>query len=223
QDEDGNWLTPATQALTATVNDAVDDFDHSGQSVTKKQGTPVYTLHRGAMLANAVSMTALMGRIPLNGQVTDPYPFSMIVGRENLLANGFTLPDVQGAIVTGTVTGDWSLSCVRGVVESMDFIRSDGSILSYPETEDAIDSDFDGSEVKTSDLGFLADPNGNPCLTGERISNAPEYLTTQGLLNASTAAANAAAIAQQTVSVDGSTTTSSMTGNAAKNAAAESA
>ncbi|TON15354.1 integrating conjugative element protein, partial [Vibrio parahaemolyticus] len=98
-----NWLTPATQALTATVNDAVDDFDHSGQSVTKKQGTPVYTLHRGAMLANAVSMTALMGRIPLNGQVTDPYPFSMIVGRENLLANGFTLPDVQGAIVTGTV------------------------------------------------------------------------------------------------------------------------
>ncbi|TON14561.1 hypothetical protein CGH62_27945, partial [Vibrio parahaemolyticus] len=75
-----------------------------------------------------------------------------------------------------------------------------------------------GSEVKTSDLGFLADPNGNPCLTGERISNAPEYLTTQGLLNASTAAANAAAIAQQTVSVDGSTTTSSMTGNAAKNA-----
>lgn len=223
QDEDGNWLTPATQALASTVSDAVDDFDRSGQSVTKKQGTPVYTLHRGAMLANAVSMTALMGRIPLNGQVTDPYPFSMIVGRENLLANGFTLPDVQGAIVTGTVTGDWSLSCVRGVVESMDFIRSDGSILSYPETEDAIDSDFDGSEVKTSDLGFLADPNGNPCLTGERISNAPEYLTTQGLLNASTAAANAAAIAQQTVSVDGSTTTSSMTGNAAKNAAAESA
>ncbi|MCR9727877.1 TIGR03752 family integrating conjugative element protein [Vibrio parahaemolyticus] len=223
QDEDGNWITPATHALTTAINDVKDGFDESGQSVTKKQGTPVYTLHRGAMLANAVSMTALMGRIPLNGQVTDPYPFSMIVGRENLLANGFTLPDVQGAIVTGTVTGDWSLSCVRGVVESMDFIRSDGSILSYPETEDAIDSDFDGSEVKTSDLGFLADPNGNPCLTGERISNAPEYLTTQGLLNASTAAANAAAIAQQTVSVDGSTTTSSMTGNAAKNAAAESA
>ncbi|HHB1547498.1 TIGR03752 family integrating conjugative element protein [Vibrio parahaemolyticus] len=223
QDEDGNWLTPATQALTATVNDAVDDFDRSGQSVTKKQGTPVYTLHRGAMLANAVSMTALMGRIPLNGQLTDPYPFSMIVGRENLLANGFTLPDVQGAIVTGTASGDWSLSCVRGVVESMDFIRADGSILSYPETEETIDSGFDGSEVKTKGLGFLADPNGNPCLTGERISNAPEYLTTQGLLNASTAAANAAAIAQQTVSVDGSTTTSSMTGNAAKNAAAESA
>jgi integrating conjugative element protein (TIGR03752 family) len=112
---------------------------------------------------------------------------------------------------------------VRGVVESIDFIRADGSILSFPEDEEAIDSGFDGTSVKTGDLGFLADPNGNPCLTGERISNAPEYLTTQGLLDAASAAANAVAISQQTISVDGSTSTSAMTGNAAKNAAAESA
>lgn len=224
QDKDGNWLTPATQAAEQALDSLSDDFDQAGRFDAKqKQGTPVYTLHRGAMLANAVSMTALMGRIPMNGQVTDPYPFSMIVGRENLMANGFTLPDVQGAIVTGTVTGDWSLSCVRGVVESIDFIRADGSILSFPEEEEAIDSDFDGTSVKTGDLGFLADPNGNPCLTGERISNAPEYLTTQGLLDAASAAANAVAISQQTISVDGSTSTSAMTGNAAKNAAAESA
>lgn len=224
QDKDGNWLTPATQVAGHMLDGLSDDFDQAGHFDTnKKQATPVYTLHRGAMLANAVSMTALMGRIPMNGQVTDPYPFSMIVGKENLLANGFTLPDVQGAIVTGTVTGDWSLSCVRGVVESIDFIRADGSILSFPEDEEAIDSGFDGTSVKTGDLGFLADPNGNPCLTGERISNAPEYLTTQGLLDAASAAANAVAISQQTISVDGSTSTSAMTGNAAKNAAAESA
>ncbi|UMM06947.1 TIGR03752 family integrating conjugative element protein (plasmid) [Vibrio campbellii] len=224
QDKDGNWLTPANKAIKQALSDVSDDFDQAGRfDANKNQGTPVYTLHRGAMLANAVSMTALMGRIPMNGQVTDPYPFSMIVGKENLLANGFTLPDVQGAIVTGTVTGDWSLSCVRGVVESIDFIRADGSILSFPEEEEAIDSGFDGTSVKTGDLGFLADPNGNPCLTGERISNAPEYLTTQGLLDAASAAANAVAISQQTISVDGSTSTSAMTGDAAKNAAAESA
>ena len=224
QDKDGNWLTPANKAIEQALSDVSDDFDQAGRfDANKNQGTPVYTLHRGAMLANAVSMTALMGRIPMNGQVTDPYPFSMIVGKENLLANGFTLPDVQGAIVTGTVTGDWSLSCVRGVVESIDFIRADGSILSFPEEEEAIDSGFDGTSVKTGDLGFLADPNGNPCLTGERISNAPEYLTTQGLLDAASAAANAVAISQQTISVDGSTSTSAMTGDAAKNAAAESA
>lgn len=225
QDKEGNWMTPAGALLSQTFSGGSATFEERSApfDVNNKKGTPIYTLHRGAMLADAVSMTALMGRIPMNGQVTDPYPFSMIVGKENLLANGFTLPDVQGAIVTGTVTGDWSLSCVRGVVESIDFIRADGTIVSFPEQEDTIDSGFDGTSVKTGDLGFLADPNGNPCLTGERISNAPEYLTTQGLLDATSAAANAVAISQQTISVDGSTSTSAMTGNAAKNAAAESA
>ncbi|PML40315.1 TIGR03752 family integrating conjugative element protein [Vibrio sp. 10N.261.52.A1] len=225
QDKKGNWVTPATQAVKNALGAADDAFtSQTGRfDANQQDGMPVYTLHRGTMLADAVSMTALMGRIPLNGQVTDPYPFSMILGRKNLMASGFTLPDVQGAIVTGTVTGDWSLSCVRGVVESIDFIRADGSILSYPEGEEAVDSGFDGSSIKTTDLGFLADPNGNPCLTGERISNAPEYLTTKGLLDAASAAANAVAISQQTISVDGSTSTSALTGNAAKNAAAESA
>ncbi|MFA0316657.1 TIGR03752 family integrating conjugative element protein [Vibrio cyclitrophicus] len=225
QDKEGNWITPATQAVKNALGAADDAFtSQTGRfDANQQDGIPVYTLHRGTMLADAVSMTALMGRIPLNGQVTDPYPFSMILGRKNLMASGFTLPDVQGAIVTGTVTGDWSLSCVRGVVESIDFIRTDGSILSYPEGEEAVDSGFDGSSIKTADLGFLADPNGNPCLTGERISNAPEYLTTKGLLDAASAAANAVAISQQTISVDGSTSTSALTGNAAKNAAAESA
>ncbi|OEF91096.1 TIGR03752 family integrating conjugative element protein [Vibrio splendidus] len=225
QDKEGNWVTPATQAVKNALSSADDAFTRqTGRfDANQQDGIPVYTLHRGTMLADAVSMTALMGRIPLNGQVTDPYPFSMILGRKNLMASGFTLPDVQGAIVTGTVTGDWSLSCVRGVVESIDFIRADGSILSYPEELETVDSGFDGSSIKTTDLGFLADPNGNPCLTGERISNAPEYLTTKGLLDAASAAANAVAISQQTISVDGSTSTSALTGNAAKNAAAESA
>nr|AKN39282.1 putative exported protein [Vibrio tasmaniensis] len=225
QDKEGNWVTPATQAVKNALSSADDAFtSQTGRfDANQQDGIPVYTLHRGTMLADAVSMTALMGRIPLNGQVTDPYPFSMILGRKNLMASGFTLPDVQGAIVTGTVTGDWSLSCVRGVVESIDFIRADGSILSYPEELETVDSGFDGSSIKTTDLGFLADPNGNPCLTGERISNAPEYLTTKGLLDAASAAANAVAISQQTISVDGSTSTSALTGNAAKNAAAESA
>lgn len=221
KDEDGQWITPLMQgaaALQERVSAMGEPFDASGP-----QSTPVYTLHRGAVLSDATSLTALMGRIPVNGQVTSPYPFSMVIGAKNLLANGFTLPEVQGAIVTGTVTGDWSLKCVRGAVESIDFIRTDGTILSYPEVQGAISSDFDGSSVQTQDLGYLADPNGNPCLTGIRISNAPQYLTTKGLLDAATAAAKAAATAQQTISVDGGTSTSALTGSAMKNAAGESA
>ncbi|ANU39372.1 hypothetical protein VSVS05_04337 (plasmid) [Vibrio scophthalmi] len=221
KDEDGQWITPLMQgaaALQERVSAMGEPFDASSP-----QSTPVYTLHRGAVLSDATSLTALMGRIPVNGQVTSPYPFSMVIGAKNLLANGFTLPEVQGAIVTGTVTGDWSLKCVRGAVESIDFIRTDGTILSYPEVQGAISSDFDGSSVQTQDLGYLADPNGNPCLTGIRISNAPQYLTTKGLLDAATAAAKAAATAQQTISVDGGTSTSALTGSAMKNAAGESA
>ncbi|ANS88140.1 TIGR03752 family integrating conjugative element protein (plasmid) [Vibrio scophthalmi] len=221
KDKDGQWITPLMQgaaALQERVSAMGEPFDASGP-----QSTPVYTLHRGAVLSDATSLTALMGRIPVNGQVTSPYPFSMVIGAKNLLANGFTLPEVQGAIVTGTVTGDWSLKCVRGAVESIDFIRTDGTILSYPEVQGAISSDFDGSSVQTQDLGYLADPNGNPCLTGIRISNAPQYLTTKGLLDAATAAAKAAVTAQQTISVDGGTSTSALTGSAMKNAAGESA
>lgn len=59
-------------------------------------------------------MTALLGRVPINGTVTDPYPFKVLIGRDNLTANGIDLPDVEGAIVSGTASGDRTLSCVRG-------------------------------------------------------------------------------------------------------------
>lgn len=59
-------------------------------------------------------MTALLGRVPVNGTVTDPYPFKVLIGKDNLTANGIELPDVEGAVVSGTASGDWTLSCVRG-------------------------------------------------------------------------------------------------------------
>ena len=220
-DKDGNWSSPIIAGVKA-IQQGVSDMD-TPFDANQQDETPLYTLHRGAILSNATALTALMGRIPVNGQVISPYPFSMVIGAKNLLANGFTLPDVQGAIITGTATGDWSLSCVRGVVESIDFIRTDGAIVSYPKEQGAIDSSFDGKSVQTQDLGYLADPNGNPCLTGIRISNATQYLTAKGLLDAATAAANAAATSQQTISMDGSTSTSALTGSALKNAAGESA
>ncbi len=215
-DDDDNLILPDQTTSPSTQWKESDD-DHAPQEM------PLFSLHPGMVLSDAASMTALMGRVPMDGQVTDPYPFSMIVGADNLMANGVMLPEIQGAIVTGTVTGDWSLSCVRGVVETLSLILEDGRMVNYPGQESAAESDFDGSAIKTNDLGFLADPNGNPCLSGERITNAPQYLTTKGLLDAATAAANAVAVSQQTISVDGNTTTSSLTGNAAKNATAEAA
>ncbi|MCR4535525.1 TIGR03752 family integrating conjugative element protein [Shewanella xiamenensis] len=194
-------------------------------AIFEETPTPVYTLVRGSVLSDSVSLTALIGRIPVNGKVTSPYPFSLIIGKENLMANGFMLPEVKGVIATGTVTGDWNLSCVRGSVESFDFIMEDGSVISIPEAVDSLSSDFDGNAVTTSmQLGFLADPNGNPCLNGIKITNAPSYLTMMGVLDGVSAAASAAAAAQTTTSIsDNGGGSSSVTGDASKYALANAA
>ena len=216
----GQMMTPALlrqQRASEATRNASDDFD-----ADEPEPTPVYTLVRGSVLSDSVALTALMGRIPINGQVTSPYPFSAMIGVDNLMANGFTLPGVTGAIVTGTVTGDWTLSCVRGVVETFDFIMQDGSVISIP--DDTPDTEFDGMDIKTQDLGYLADPNGNPCISGLKITNAPGYLTTMGLLDAAAAAANAAAAAQTTISIDaGGDGTSNVTGDATQYALANAA
>ena len=216
----GQIMTPAllqASRAKAAALAAADTFE-----IEEPSATPVYTLVRGSVLSDSVALTALMGRIPVNGQVTSPYPFSAMIGMDNLMANGFTLPGVTGAIVTGTVTGDWNLSCVRGVIETFDFIMQDGSVISIPDSTPQ--TQFDGMDIKTQDLGYLADPNGNPCISGQKITNAPSYLTTMGLLDAASAAANAAAAAQTTTSIDsGGDGTSSVTGDATKYALANAA
>ncbi len=94
--------------------------------------TPVYTLPENSTLVGSQAMTALLGRVPIDGKVTDPYPFKVLIGKDNLTANGIQLPDVEGAIVSGTATGDWTLSCVRGDVQSITFVFSDGTVRTVP-------------------------------------------------------------------------------------------
>ena len=57
---------------------------------------PVYTVPRNATLIGSTAMTALVGRVPVQGQVRDPMPFKVITGADNLAANGLTIPGVQG-------------------------------------------------------------------------------------------------------------------------------
>jgi integrating conjugative element protein (TIGR03752 family) len=144
---------------------------------------PVYTVPTNATLMGSVAMTALIGRIAVEGTVHDPYPFKILIGADNLTANGIEIPDVAGAVVSGTASGDWTLSCVRGQVRSVTFVFNDGTIRTLPE----------GGSQKSSDtqdgLGWISDPFGIPCVTGERRSNAQQYLGTQALLTAAGAGA----------------------------------
>jgi integrating conjugative element protein (TIGR03752 family) len=165
---------------------------------------PVYTINRDATLIGSVSMTALIGRIPIGGQVTDPYPFKILIGANNLAANGIEIPGLETMIMSGTATGDWALACVRGEISSATFVFRDGTIRSFPKPERNDKGSVSGTRRKS--FGYLSDKFGIPCISGERKTNAVEYLTTRVGLAAAQAAAEAAAAAQT------STVMSSQTG-----------
>jgi cell division protein ZapB len=177
-----------------------------------EEATPVYTLPENSTLIGSRGMTALLGRVPIDGKVTDPYPFKVLIGKENLTANGIELPDVEGAIVSGTATGDWVLSCVRGEVQSITFVFTDGTVRTVPSP--AKSSDGSNGKSTAGSIGWLSDENGIPCLSGERKSNASTYLPTLFALSGADAAADAMANSQTTTSVDGTTVTSTLTGSA---------
>ncbi|MDC9615224.1 TIGR03752 family integrating conjugative element protein [Xenorhabdus khoisanae] len=172
-------------------------------ALKEKNETPVYTLPENATLVGSQAMTALLGRVPVNGTVTDPYPFKILVGKDNLTANGIELPEVEGAVVSGSASGDWTLSCVRGQVNSITFVFQDGTVRTLP-----------GKGQNQQGIGWLSDENGIPCISGERKSNATTYLPTLFALSAMNSAGNALNESQRTAQTNGAGgITSALTGN----------
>ena len=209
-------LSKVFSALDNTiVGKAHSDFVNRGagrtDTVQEKPAIPVYTLPENATLIGSVAMTALIGRIPLDSKVTDPYPFKILIGQNNLTANGIDLPDVQGAVISGFATGDWTLSCVSGSVNSMTFVFSDGRTRTISKKGEG-----KGSGSNTNGLGWISDPNGIPCVPGERKTNAPQFLASQFLLSGAAAAADGLAQGQTTTVVDGNSVIGAVTGNQGK-------
>ncbi|AUH01882.1 TIGR03752 family integrating conjugative element protein [Prodigiosinella confusarubida] len=187
----------------------------SGNNAAEGPVDPVYTLPENSTLIGSRAMTALLGRVPIDGKVTDPYPFKVLIGKDNLTANGIDLPDVQGAIVSGTATGDWTLSCVRGSVTSITFVFSDGTVRTLPRPAGQTDSQGGNNGNNAGSIGWLSDENGIPCLSGERKSNASTYLPTLFALSASSAAGDALAQNQNTAQTNAyGGVTSTLTGDA---------
>lgn len=143
--------------------------------------TPVLTIPKDTVLYDGIALTALIGRIPVEGTTPDPYPVKIIIGKESLAANGHALPEVEGMIFSGLGIGDWNLSCISVRVYSATYIFDDGSIVNH--TSDA------------KPLGYISDPYGWPCVSGTFKTNAPKFLRDRiglaGLNAAGTAYANA--------------------------------
>lgn len=162
-----------------------------------------YTVPENATLLGSVSMTALLGRIPTNGQVVDPYPFKVMIGEQNLSSNGVKIPGVVGIKMSGIAKGDWTLSCVSGQITSMTFTFRDGTILTIPEP----------GEQATDPIAWFSDKNGIPCVTGKRITNAVSYLSSRVAMTAASSYANAEAQSQFTTQSSGDNLTSALTGD----------
>ncbi|KIZ52791.1 MAG: TIGR03752 family integrating conjugative element protein [Pseudomonas oryzihabitans] len=171
-----------------------------GDEQSRKKVRKVYTLPQNSTLMGSVSMTALVGRVPVDGTVNDPYPFKVLIGPDNLTANGIDLPDVAGAVVSGTASGDWTLSCVRGQIRSMTFVFTDGTVRTLPAPQENAGQQNNGQNNQNAStngqpaavqggMGWISDPYGIPCIAGERRSNASQYIGSQALITAAGAGA----------------------------------
>ncbi|MGU1062176.1 TIGR03752 family integrating conjugative element protein [Pseudomonas aeruginosa] len=175
-------FAPAQKTLETTASSVV---DAGRRAAGVPETTAVYTVPTNSTLMGSISMTALIGRVPVDGTVSDPYPFKVLIGRDNLAANGIEIPDVAGAVVSGTAAGDWTLSCVRGQIRSVTFVFEDGTIRTIPKDGERGGNRQSNNGNNTQDgLGWISDPYGIPCVSGQRRSNAQQYLGSQALITA---------------------------------------
>jgi regulator of replication initiation timing len=178
-------------------------------SSSKPKSIPYYTIPANATAVKDRLMSALVGRIPIKGVVTDPYPFKIVFSDDTLAANGLRVPHLKQMIVSGYTEGDLNLLSVRGWVTSLTFVFEDGTISTTTSNNNDI-----GHFTKENALGYLSDKWGNPFIRGKLITNAPAFLAGNIALSAAQGAANAYAQSQTTNqnSIFG-TVTSSVTGS----------
>ncbi len=162
-------MTPDGRPLTEKNGDS-----GKQSSIKKKRKLPVpmYTIPQNATLFENASMTALLGIVPINGQIIDPVRFKVITGPENIATNGLYLPPgIKNIVWSGVALGNREMSCTYGQLNSVTFTFEDGRVTTINSQTDA-GQDRMGGKM----LGYIATKSGNPCIRGKLISNATQYL-----------------------------------------------
>lgn len=114
-------------------------------------------------------ITPIIGRVPIGkGDINDPFFFKVEIGAANLVANGQRIPGLAQMIASGYATGVAEQQCARGYIDSMTFVFVDGRIVASGE-----------GTSNSKALGYLADAWGKPCISGQYINNASQYLKTR--------------------------------------------
>lgn len=203
--------TPGEQLqLGGTSGAASDTANQAARNAQKLEASRYFTIPENATMVGARIMTTIIGRVPVDGRVTDPLPFKALIGRDNLAANGLDLPpDVVGTIISGVAIGDMALSCSEARVRSLTFVFNDGTIRTVS-AKGRSGSSGGGAGGSSGDLGYLSDEHGNPCLPGEFVTNAPRYLADVVGFGALNAYGQSLAEAQTSVTSSGLGTTSTV-------------
>lgn len=177
----------------------------SSESHKKNRVKPIYTIPMNATLTGATLMTPLVGRVPIDGKLPSPYHFKLVLSGANLIANGYPLSGVKGAVMSGITSGDLLGHCARGDIHSMTFIFNDGTISTTQ------------AEASDNALGYISSQTGNPCVVGTFHSDAGLFLGAQMGLSAARGYAKALSSAQYTNSTTAEgATISTLIGNANK-------
>lgn len=198
------WISPTGEVEQSGIGGGNDFPFDTGTSAEagilddeSSDDIPAYTIAQNSTLVGSTAMTALIGRVPIGENIIDPYSFKVIIGKKNLIANGKEVPELAYAIASGKATGDWTLSCISGDVHSITFVFEDGRIRTLPKPRE-ITMGGGQAQTRVIKIGELSDDFGNPCVAGEKISNAAKYLTGRIAAQAAAAAAQGAAAAETT-------------------------
>lgn len=141
---------------------------------------PVYTLPPNTVLSDSTLITPMIARVPLGGEVKDPFFFKVEIGGENLAANGHKIPGIAKMIASGYSTGVREQSCARGYIDSVTFIFIDGRIVTHGKATGSSQGDNNSNGGNSLKIGYLADQWGKPCIRGKYINNAKDYLLSRG-------------------------------------------
>src|SRR5690606_8448516 len=99
--------------LSSAMPEVTEPLKASAQSALSKKpvvppetATPHYTIPARSTLLDNVAMTALIGIVPVDGKLKDPFPVKIIVGNDNLATNGLKIPGLKGAVFEGIAAGN---------------------------------------------------------------------------------------------------------------------
>ena len=136
-------------------------------SGSEPEPDPVYTLP-ATTIVDATALTALVGRLPVDGHIESPWRFKLLSKASNITSRGHRVPGLKGVIWSGVAYGDLTLSCVSATVDTVTYVYDDGVIHTQksPSNPDDI----------TSGIGWLSDDRGNPCIPGDLKTNAPAVI-----------------------------------------------